>query len=169
RIFRSITWKPWQQRAPAANAAWNFQAAPSEGLCPSCVGRLAFVSESEAAAGAGRASHPSGSKLRYFGDYELLEEIARGGMGVVYKARQLSLNRTVAVKMILAGQLASPADVQRFRVVRLIHDHVRKPMKTCLCLTIRRGLSFVLLFAGVWPATVSRATSFGMSDPQLLR
>lgn len=89
-----------------------------KGVCPRCElqGALGLLGEAEPTQS---AEAPEGDAVgvagRQFGNYELIEEIARGGMGVVYKARQHGLDRIVAVKMILVERFAGKQSVQRFR------------------------------------------------------
>src|SRR5688572_7519488 len=85
----------------------------TDGVCLRCA--LGNAVESVGSAANLAPVPEQSSTLRRFGDYELFEEIGRGGMGAVYRARQISLNRFVAVKMLLAGGFAGTQFVRRFR------------------------------------------------------
>ena len=90
-----------------------FSGAP-KGLCTACALETALGIWPDAVAGAADTDRPDWQGS--LGDYELIEEIGRGGQGVVFRARQRSLNRTVALKILGVGQWASEAHIRRFRL-----------------------------------------------------
>jgi serine/threonine protein kinase len=84
-----------------------------EGLCPKCLLKGAFGADITGSFAPGE-NQQEGASDKFWGNYELLEEIARGGMGKVYRARQINLRRIVAVKVLLHGEFTSDVFVKRF-------------------------------------------------------
>jgi len=98
------------KRVCAECGATVFADAP-QGICSVCLFRTGLASDDDKA-----FESTVARMLKDFGDYELLEEIGRGGQGVVFRARQKSLNRTVALKVIGLGEWATKAHLKRFRL-----------------------------------------------------
>jgi len=101
---------------------------PSAVICPNCGRPLPSDARRKICAacllsqaldagplGAPQASPGKATLPREFGAYELLEEVARGGMGIIYRARQTQINRLVALKVMASGHFASPDFLKRFR------------------------------------------------------